>query len=234
MTDYRLHLKGHEFNPLSIKHIAGERRLVDRWLQEPIYFRSRDTFNTFNTSFTACDRDGKLAPADLLAEPIIGLFGEVDADIMIDIGDPGGFKVILGRNKLQWWQHEVEANLRRQEGEISRYYGTANGGNWSVLLNGKHFDHADSLKVSNHSPDGFAWGYGGSAPSQLALAILLHEIGNPDFIVHHYQQFKTDLIETVPQDDDFILTSSDVDEWLSKRDGVHINFSRRSSELIID
>jgi hypothetical protein len=38
----------------------------------------------------------------------------------------------------------------------------------------------------------------------------------------------------VPQDDDFILTSSDVDEWLSKRDGVHINFSRRSSELIID
>ena len=227
MTDYRLHLKGHEFNPLSIKHIAGERRLVDRWLQEPIYFRFTEPDYGWNTHRT-------LAPTDLLAEPIIGLFGEVDVDIMIDESSNGEPQVTLGWNKLQWWQHEVEANLRRQEGEICRYYGTANDGNWSVLLNGKHFDHADSLKVSNHSPDGFAWGYGGSAPSQLALAILLHEIGNPDFIVHHYQQFKTDLIETVPQDDDFLLTSIDVDEWLSRRDGVHINFSRRRSELIID
>ena len=230
MTDYRLHLKGHEFNPLSIKHIAGERRLVDRWLLEPINGNSL-------TPFVDHKGDQYVSPvstSDLLAEPIIGLFGEVDVDVMIDESSNGELQVTLGRNKPQWWQHEVEANLRRQKGEISRYYGTANGGNWSVLLNGKNFDHADSLKVSNHSPDGFAWGYGGSAPSQLALAILLHEIGNPDFIVHHYQQFKIDLIETVPQDDDFLLTSIDVDEWLSKRDGVHINLSRRSRELIID
>src|SRR5262245_55620958 len=30
-----------------------------------------------------------------------------------------------------------------------------------------------SQAVFNHSPDGFAWGYGGSGPAQLALAILL-------------------------------------------------------------
>lgn len=30
-----------------------------------------------------------------------------------------------------------------------------------------------SQKVWNHSPDGFNWGYGGSGPAQLALAILL-------------------------------------------------------------
>jgi hypothetical protein len=30
-----------------------------------------------------------------------------------------------------------------------------------------------SLKVNNHSPTGFEFGYGGSGPAQLALAILL-------------------------------------------------------------
>ncbi len=28
------------------------------------------------------------------------------------------------------------------------------------------------LDLANHSPDGFSWGYGGSGPAQLALAIL--------------------------------------------------------------
>ena len=32
---------------------------------------------------------------------------------------------------------------------------------------------AESLAVSNHAPSGFAWGYPGSGPSQLALALLL-------------------------------------------------------------
>ena len=36
-----------------------------------------------------------------------------------------------------------------------------------------------SLNVTNHSPSGFAWGYGGSGPAQLALALLL-EAGASD------------------------------------------------------
>jgi Family of unknown function (DUF6166) len=31
----------------------------------------------------------------------------------------------------------------------------------------------DSLKLWNHSPSGFNWGYGGSGPAQTALALLL-------------------------------------------------------------
>jgi hypothetical protein len=31
--------------------------------------------------------------------------------------------------------------------------------------------------IRNHSPDGFNWGYGGSGPSQLALAILADHFG---------------------------------------------------------
>lgn len=35
------------------------------------------------------------------------------------------------------------------------------------------------LNVRNHSPDGFNWGYGGSGPSQLALAILIDHLPTP-------------------------------------------------------
>lgn len=54
-----------------------------------------------------------------------------------------------------------------------------------------------SLKIRNHSPDGFEWGYGGSGPSQLALAILLDyflnvlKISKPEEQASaYYQKFK--------------------------------------------
>lgn len=52
-------------------------------------------------------------------------------------------------------------------------------------------DAKPSLKVRNHSPDGFEWGYRGSGPSQLALALLLDgtECRSP-LAVAHYQAFK--------------------------------------------
>ena len=42
-----------------------------------------------------------------------------------------------------------------------------------IYLDGKYLDPARSQKAWNHSPDGFNWGYGGSGPAQLALAIML-------------------------------------------------------------
>ena len=36
------------------------------------------------------------------------------------------------------------------------------------------------LDLQNHSPDGFEWGYGGSGPSQLALAILADCLGDDE------------------------------------------------------
>lgn len=41
-----------------------------------------------------------------------------------------------------------------------------------VWVNGEMLDPHLSQKLHNHSPDGFAWGYGGSGASQLSLAIL--------------------------------------------------------------
>lgn len=63
-----------------------------------------------------------------------------------------------------------------------------------VWLNGKPLSPARSLAVCNHSPDGFNWGYGGSGPAQLALAICL-ELG----IENSYQAFKWEIIAALPR-----------------------------------
>jgi len=55
-----------------------------------------------------------------------------------------------------------------------------------VFLDGAILTPDESQKVKNHSPDGFNWGYGGSGPSQLALAIVLKITGKSD----GYQDFK--------------------------------------------
>lgn len=53
---------------------------------------------------------------------------------------------------------------------------------------------ARSLKVYNHSPTGFEFGYGGSGPAQLALAILLDFTNDKDLSIKLYQDFKWQMI----------------------------------------
>lgn len=42
----------------------------------------------------------------------------------------------------------------------------------------------------NHSPDGFEWGYGGSGPAQLALALLADVTGDGELAARQHQDFK--------------------------------------------
>ena len=49
-----------------------------------------------------------------------------------------------------------------------------------------------SLKVWNHSPTGFGYGYAGSGPAQTALAILLTYGLSPQEATYHHQRFKFD------------------------------------------
>lgn len=53
-----------------------------------------------------------------------------------------------------------------------------------------------SLKIRNHSPDGFSWGYHGSGPAQTALAICLHILKNHYVAEALYQNFKDDFVAT--------------------------------------
>jgi hypothetical protein len=74
-----------------------------------------------------------------------------------------------------------------------------------VWLDGKWLDPAPSQKYHNHSPDGFNWGYSGSGPAQLALAVMLKLTGqeNP------YQDFKFRIIANLPQGKDFEIMFTD-------------------------
>lgn len=67
-------------------------------------------------------------------------------------------------------------------------------GRVSVYFDGRTLDAERSLKVFNHSPDGFEWGYSGSGPAQLALAILLEAGVGERQAVRVHQRFKQDFL----------------------------------------
>ena len=84
-----------------------------------------------------------------------------------------------------------------------------------VYINKIELKPEGSQKVINHSPDGFEWGYGGSGPAQLALAILL-KATTKEKAVRYYQDFKNEFIVGLPNDD-FEL-EVDVKGWLEKQE----------------
>jgi hypothetical protein len=61
------------------------------------------------------------------------------------------------------------------------------------------------------SPAGFEWGYRGSGPAQLAIAVLAHAFGD-EFACDHYQQFKREVVSELPEEG-WTLTEADLDEW---------------------
>lgn len=64
------------------------------------------------------------------------------------------------------------------------------------------------LDIYSHSPTGFSWGYEGSGPAQLALAIMVKEYG-ADVWSHpvHYQDLKRDLIAKFHPENDLEFSS---------------------------
>jgi hypothetical protein len=88
-----------------------------------------------------------------------------------------------------------------------------------VTHNGKVLSLAKSLKIVNHSPTGFCWGYAGSGPAQLALAILLEQFnGDKERALSLYQDFKFKIIARLPMDEDFTLTDEQVEAAISEID----------------
>ena len=79
----------------------------------------------------------------------------------------------------------------------------------------------DSQKVINHSPDGFNWGYGGSGPAQLALAIML--LIAPDIAKAYYQQFKGRVIARLPQGD-FKLEIKEVSVPITNQNDLFVDW----------
>lgn len=68
---------------------------------------------------------------------------------------------------------------------------------------------ATRTDLANHSPDGFEWGYPGSGPAQLALAICADFLDDDAEALKVYQDFKMARVATI-QSDDWIITSTEV------------------------
>lgn len=72
------------------------------------------------------------------------------------------------------------------------------------------------LNIVNHSPTGFNWGYHGSGPAQLALAILVDYLGDKDKAYNLHQEFKQLVIANLKSAESWELTSRDIERALVK------------------
>jgi hypothetical protein len=82
----------------------------------------------------------------------------------------------------------------------------------TVFVEGDELEIGPSLRLWNHSPTGFNWGYGGSGPAQLALALLLAAGVRPEDASDLHQRFKWEVIAPLPQGEPFVL-DFDVAGW---------------------
>jgi hypothetical protein len=57
-------------------------------------------------------------------------------------------------------------------------------------LDGRRKKLPPRLDLFNHSPTGFEWGFAGSGPAQLALALLADALGDDARALRLHQQFK--------------------------------------------
>jgi hypothetical protein len=71
------------------------------------------------------------------------------------------------------------------------------------------------LDKVNHSPDGFAWGYGGSGPAQLAYALLFDVTNDADKSQRFYQQYKFAVVAKLPATP-WEIRATSIWDWLDE------------------
>ena len=88
-------------------------------------------------------------------------------------------------------------------------------GNQLVTKDGDFLDPRPSQKIWNHSPTGFNWGYGGSGPAQLALALLYDVTGEEELSVRLHQHFKAEFV--AGWGDIWEITDIDIQRWVDSQ-----------------
>lgn len=94
---------------------------------------------------------------------------------------------------------------------MKRYEGRRTWRGVEVTVNGRPLN--PRLDLRNHSPTGFEWGYCGSGPAQLALAILADHLADDEQALDFYQRFKWELIAELPKRG-WTLTSLEINQAL--------------------
>lgn len=97
---------------------------------------------------------------------------------------------------------------------VYRGYRYQQSGDLTVTKDGEVLSPVPSQRVFNHSPDGFQWGYAGSGPAQLSLALLLDVIGIR-LAVRLHQDFKSEFV--AGWGEKWEMTSEEILNWLNER-----------------
>lgn len=72
--------------------------------------------------------------------------------------------------------------------------------------------------VAELSDDGFEWGFEGPAAAQLALAILVDHLGDPQEALALYRPFMEEIVANFANE--WVLTSADIDEAVAALGGL--------------
>jgi hypothetical protein len=96
---------------------------------------------------------------------------------------------------------------------MKHYSGRREGYAVIVTVDGRRLN--PRFDLWNHSPTGFEWGYCGSGPAQLALAILADHCCNAEQALNFYQRFKWAVVARFPHRS-WLLTGEQVDLLLQK------------------
>jgi len=98
---------------------------------------------------------------------------------------------------------------------MATFIGLRAGGTCDVYrLDGRTCERLHPRRdVRDHSPCGFEWGYGGSGPAQLALALLCDVTEDRAVARELYQDFKRAVVAQLPKPG-WILHTEDVEGWI--------------------
>lgn len=118
-----------------------------------------------------------------------------------------------GMNLEGRWHIDKGKENGRILGMVKVYEGIRRSSVCEVTVDGKPLNLRHDLR--NHSPTGAEWGYGGSGPAQLALAILADALGDDELALTLYQQFKFKIIAGF-EHDSWILTIAEVRCWVKR------------------
>ena len=85
---------------------------------------------------------------------------------------------------------------------MKTYSGVRTEGGCAVTVAGPDGGHGldPRFDLRTHSPTGFEWGYGGSGPAQLALALAADVLGDDEAALAVYQRLKFRVVGRLPEE----------------------------------
>lgn len=162
------------------------------------------------------------------------------ADALDDAGRPEEAELlrrdcpgVIRHYEARYWVQESKRPLREfrgtrhQESDAPLWskplvHHRVPGGKWRTL------SPRASLRLHNKSPDGFEWGYRGSGPAQLALALLLSVAGRK-LADARYQKFKQQFVSRWPKEG-WTIFEQDIWLWLDDQPNAAIMHGATTEE----